>query len=46
MKESEVKTEPYLTHDAHQKLNKTVEECSNKELRILHMERLINVNFR
>ena len=42
----EAKTAPYLTHDAHQKLNKTVDECSNKELRILHMEQKINVDFR
>lgn len=43
---TEVKTEPYLTHDANQKLHKTVEQCSNYELRILSMERKINVDFR
>jgi len=46
MKGSKVKTEPYLTHEAKQKLNKTVDECSNYELRVLSMEQKINVDFR
>jgi hypothetical protein len=33
----------YLEVDARQKLNKSIEEVSNKELRILQMERTLNI---
>ena len=33
----------YLEVDARQKLNKPIEEVSNKELRILQMERTLNI---
>jgi hypothetical protein len=38
--------EPYLSADAKNKLNKTIEECSNKELRLLQMESIINTDLR
>jgi len=38
--------EPYLSADAKNKLNKTIEECSSKELRLLQMESIINIDFR
>jgi hypothetical protein len=38
--------EPYLSADAKNKLNKTIEECSSKELRLLQMESIINTDLR
>jgi len=38
--------EPYLSADAKNKLNKTIEQCSNKELRLLQMESIINTDLR